>query len=73
MAHQQGCRVKHGRQRRTAERRSHGQGQGKRKGEIGRAMVEEAQGHSLLCRQREKMTEMEKLGRKMLTSSLNKN
>lgn len=36
-------------------------------------MVEEAQGHLLLCRQREKMTEMEKLGRKMLTSSLNKN
>lgn len=53
VAHQQGCRVEHGRQRGTVERRSNGWGQ-KEGEEIERVMVEEAQGHSLLQRQRRK-------------------
>lgn len=46
----QGCRVKHGRQRGTAQRGSHGCGQRERKGEKEKATAEEAQGHSPLVR-----------------------
>lgn len=64
----QGCRVKHGRQRRTAEGRSHRWGQRERGGGAGRverrgwvsSTAEEAQGHLVISRRGRKMGEIDR-------------